>query len=57
MMMRSPPSGLPAIFPSRGEIGSFGLAIHSASEIDDEAKEEIAGRPGSASPIRGWETN
>ena len=24
-----PPSGLPAISPARGEIGSFGVAVHS----------------------------
>ncbi|TIP84230.1 MAG: alpha/beta hydrolase, partial [Mesorhizobium sp.] len=31
--MRSvpPPSGLPAISPSRGEIGSFGLIAHLAA--------------------------
>ncbi len=49
----SPPSGLPAIAPPRGEIGSFVASAHSSSAIGEIAEanpisppeEEMAGRP------------
>ncbi|BCH24005.1 hypothetical protein MesoLjLc_36750 [Mesorhizobium sp. L-8-10] len=40
-----PPSGLPAISPSRGEIGSFDEADHSAMPVIGEIVRESAISP------------
>ena len=68
MSMCSPPSGLPAISPSRGEIGSFGITAHSATlQIASQAgrrlispsEGKMAGRPeeGAPSPASEWGAN